>query len=52
MKRTAPPKRPKPYKPASSPGQRLRREQAARQRKAERTLRGQLMQALVAGVLR
>ena len=51
MKRTTTPtKRPR-YKPAGSPGQRLRREQAERQRQAERTMRGQLAQALVAGVL-
>lgn len=52
MKRTTPPKRPRPYKPAGSPGRRLRREQAERQREAERTMRGQLAQALATGGLR
>lgn len=51
MKRTTPPKRPKPYKPGGSPGQRARRVQAARERQGDRTLQGQLAQ-FIANLIR
>lgn len=42
MKRTTPPKRPKPYKSRGSPGDKLRRAAMRAQQQVDRSLSGQL----------